>query len=453
MTRSHLEILLVLLAPAFVAAAVTLNLYGLSAIHPALIARPLLVAMVFAVVLSGIVLAASRRPVLTVLLSSGAILFLFHHREPLLLLCGVSAAFLVLNLWRRMRGRSALTVQASTVTFPLVILLVLEGVRLMGAGLVTMEDFTTGPPQTTAIGSGAPSVYVLLLDGYPRGDTLAAMGLDNDRFLADLEQRGLVVDREAESDFGRTELTLASTMLRDDQRLHIQEPPELPSMVSHRLTTRRTHLVNTNVMDELRGLGYRLVYVPPPVLHVYWSGWDEERDTGHLTDFETQALQRTPLRTLLAEFVMDQQRARVESSLLQWTRTAGERQEIVFAHLMVPHTPFLWGPEEDELGPLPCWMAGECNMYHASVDELGLSNDEYETLLVPQVEAVNRRVLAAVDELRTADPDALIAVFSDHGTRYQLPVNDEWFKTLFAASPHITGPEGLFVSVVNRTGR
>jgi hypothetical protein len=279
------------------------------------------------------------------------------------------------------------------------------------------------------------------------------MGLNNERFLAELEERGLVVDRHAKSGFRHTELALASTMLRDEQRLHIQEPPELSSMVSHRLITRRTHLVNTKVMDELRGLGYRLVYVPPPVLHVYWSGWDEERDTGHLTDFETQALARTPLRTLLAGFVMDQQRARVESSLVQWASTAGKRQEIVFAHLMVPHTPFLWGPEEKPLGPLPCWMAGGCNLYHASLDELGLSRDEYAALLVPQVEAVNRRVLAAVDDLRTADPDALIVIFSDHGTRYERPINDEWFKTLFAASPQITGPDGLFVSVVNLTAR
>ena len=51
-----------------------------------------------------------------------------------------------------------------------------------------------------------PSVYVLLLDGYPRQDSLEDSGYDNGPFVAALSDLGFEVHADARSDYPRTEL-------------------------------------------------------------------------------------------------------------------------------------------------------------------------------------------------------------------------------------------------------
>ena len=54
-------------------------------------------------------------------------------------------------------------------------------------------------------------MYVILLDGYPRADTLQeTFGIDNTAFTADLEDRGFTVSDGARANYNKTWLTLAS---------------------------------------------------------------------------------------------------------------------------------------------------------------------------------------------------------------------------------------------------
>ena len=58
-------------------------------------------------------------------------------------------------------------------------------------------------------GGGPPDIYVILLDGYPRADTLARLfDFDNGPFLAALEAKGFDVSAGSSSNYMYTELTL-----------------------------------------------------------------------------------------------------------------------------------------------------------------------------------------------------------------------------------------------------
>ena len=60
-------------------------------------------------------------------------------------------------------------------------------------------------PSPSVSGSGGPNVYILMLDGYPRADTLATtFGFDNGPFLAELESRDFDVAAESRSNYRKT---------------------------------------------------------------------------------------------------------------------------------------------------------------------------------------------------------------------------------------------------------
>jgi len=47
--------------------------------------------------------------------------------------------------------------------------------------------------------------------------------------------------------------------------------------------------------------------------------------------------------------------------------------------------------------------------------------------------AVNRRLVATIDAMLARDPDAVIVLFSDHGSRYSFDAPDEWTRSFLAA--------------------
>jgi hypothetical protein len=425
----------VLLLPGLLGVAVILDHFAWTAMHWEHVLRPVAVVFIGATAVATLLAIVTGRPLGSAVATTVTLLLGMRQQELLLAAAAATGFVAILGLWRGFRGRPSLRVPNELVVLLAVILVGVSAARLGVTGVITLEDFESELDRSTitTVEAGLPSVYALLLDGYPRQDTLANLGIDNEPFLAALSERGIVTDRQATTLFRRSELTLASTMLSDPEPLLlIGDPDGHLATLEHRRKVRREHLVNTDTMDLYRGAGYRLVYVPPPVTHVVWQGWDDRRDTGHLTDFEISLIQHSLVSDVFSAWIMDQQRDRVDASLDAWISSAGRRQELVVAHLMVPHTPFLWGPGRDPLGPIDCWRAGLCNMFHATVQDLRITVDEYASLLPHHLEAVNERVIAAIDRLLERDPEAVIIVFSDHGLRYEHPVNDEWHRSFFA---------------------
>jgi hypothetical protein len=145
---------------------------------------------------------------------------------------------------------------------------------------------------------------------------------------------------------------------------------------------------------------------------------------------EVVMLGRSSLHPLLGTFVMDDQRQRVLDGLDELVAQAESRGRFVLAHLNVPHTPFLWRANGQEVPPPHCWPA--CSMFAARMDAQGLTFDQFAAGLAGQVAYTNVLVLDALDRLIGADPDSLIVVISDHGARYNVSDMPEHYRNLFA---------------------
>ena len=448
-----------LAAPPSLASALVLGSYVQTAGHPLEMVRPLAVATVAALSVTLIGWALVRQLLLAVWIGVVLVSWILG-RELALLSVGIGLGIIAVQLYRRWRNLAPVSVSTAFVIGPPVALLGVAIYQLVAGGIVSLDDFPPdGPPRAaTALEGTLPSMYVLLLDGYPRADELqTAFGYDNGRFIEELDDLGFQIHAEATSAFGGTSWTLASTMLEDAAELHpyadIDSTPDLWATLR---ALRRQYLVNVPMMDRLRGAGYRLEYVAPGVDLSEWRGWDRTHDSGQLTDTEALLIQRSPLKQILGDWLMDQLRSRIGASLRTWAETSEDpRQKVSFAHIMSPHMPFLWGSEGRELPPGNCWYARRCSLFTVLTEELEMSHDEYGEHLGWQLEAINQRVLGPVRRIVAADPSAIVVIMSDHGARFE-PRSPERFHTFLATRiPHdpnlLTsepGPDTLFVRLL-----
>jgi hypothetical protein len=169
--------------------------------------RPLLLVIPLAIVIGLLAasLARSHAP-LVVGITVGVVClwatFTRHWWEAALL----AAGWLVLVVVVRRLGRQLPLVPqaASTAATAFVLVFFLAGVYRA----YSSAEGPVTPVQVTGTPNG-PNIYIVLLDGYPRRDTLMdAMGIDNGPFEEALAQRVFDVYDEAHSDRRYTDLTL-----------------------------------------------------------------------------------------------------------------------------------------------------------------------------------------------------------------------------------------------------
>jgi hypothetical protein len=99
-----------------------------------------------------------------------------------------------------------------------------------------------------------------------------------------------------------------------------------------------------------------------------------------------------------------------------------------FAHVLVPHPPLLYSG-----GLSDCWPG--CNIFDVEAAKLGISVREWSARMAGQLDAVNARVLSAVDAIIERDSQAVIVLFSDHGGRYDVDLPEVHHTFLVARTP------------------
>jgi hypothetical protein len=298
------------------------------------------------------------------------------------------------------------------------------------------------------VASPTPDVYVILLDGYPSLETTASeFGIDNEPFARALTGLGFDVYRGAASNYTQTWPTLSSMLWME----YVSEIPALanpPSGWEPQLRALTKAINEGPALGILRGLGYRIVTSPSALTDSALLSADEVLDDGHLTQFEERLLNITVLGVedgaLIRRQVADEMRARVESSFTHIRRVLdeSERGPVVFIdHVLSPHPPFLHHADGSSRD-LPDCFPRRCDLFDPKASVLGMSKADYAIALSEELAYLNARTLEGVREILTRDPDALVVVFSDHGTRYDGEDVPEYFESFLAA--HTPGHPALF---------
>jgi hypothetical protein len=271
----------------------------------------------------------------------------------------------------------------------------------------TVPAFDTSAWQARA----RPDVYYIILDGFARADVLKDVyGYDAAPFLDGLRKRGFLVADRSTSNYGQTRLSLTSSLNAAylDGRGLEYTGDEGPL---------RTLMADNAVTRTFRRLGYRAVTLA--------SGYDLTEQTGedeflspfpHLTEFQRLLLRLTPLPAFLptpAErdpYTMS--RERVLFALEALPGLAARRgPKFVFAHVVSPHPPFIFGENGEDVADRTTGFA-----MHDGASAPGVTRETYLRGYRRQVAFLTRRVEATVDAIlkNSAEPPVII-LQADHG--------------------------------------
>ena len=419
--------------PVLLVAAYTVGEFGITHAHPAVLVRPLAIGTAMTavlVVVVGLLAGSWRRGALVV----GASVLALEGYWPMILLAAwwVAARRIAprLRLWRvpsLERSTGALNAFAGAW---LIIALVLAVPQILRA-----PTSLNAPFQLDGSRPGErPDIYVLLLDGYARGDTLAEMGLDNDPFLSALDDRGFDVYDEATGSYEFTVQVLASMM----QGRHLTDLP-LPNTSMTEVDQHRyllSLITDAPVLDEFRRIGYEIIVSQSHASHA--TVWTADRllSTGTPTDFEMRLLMDTELDravTALAPTLMwDAYRERVRIQFGQLRQLGDENVDwprLSFIHVISPHPPFTFNADGSDAPPIACFPL-DCEGGWIPSDEM--KDEDYVGRYLAQVQQVNRLTLDALNAVLN-DPTAIVVIMSDHGARVDQADHSEWYRTLFAA--------------------
>jgi hypothetical protein len=395
----------VLLAPTLVLAT-----YGDTHTSPEHLWRPLLVSVVVALPLFGL-LGLTRRWHFAALVTALLVLAVLGLYPVL----GVLVLAAIIVSYQAVR-RGTWGVFARF-TRPLNVIVSLWFAIAVGTAVVASIPPSLPDAERLSAPSG-PNVYLVLLDGYPRADTLMEyFDFDNQPFIDALEERGFTVADRSRSQYTETAQVIP-TLLHQRPLDELLEDEWTGSNPQYRLMQALINHSPTQMAYE--EAGYRTYSIVSGATGLDWRSADVVFESPWPSTFERHLLAQGMLRKLVPLDAMH--RAAVLDSFEALKAFAGPSPRFVFAHFMSPHDPYVFKADGSPADP--------CG--HECTNHAGPPNPTLADRLTGQVLYLNRLVLDAVDHIASVDPEGIVVVFGDHGLRRDPADRDEWYRMLLA---------------------
>lgn len=337
--------------------------------------------------------------------------------------------------------RSKATFAASTTTFNTITLALLvmsvgqillesepRGVQALGADNAPVQDDLTLP-------QNPPDVYYIILDSYAREDFLRTVyDYDNSEFIQALEERGFYVAGCSQSNYVRTEISLASS-------LNMMYLPELDDEFKPESTARRTlwnSLKHSAVRHNFEILGYETVNFATGF------AWNELEDADHfitpppfssgLTEFEGLFLRTTLARYAQEWGWVDPDAVMGQSFRDRFNNVFDSMDELAnmpgpqfsYIHLISPHPPFVFDAEGNPNYPPDFWNEQREYPY-----------DDYQRGYTGQLTFLNTKMLEAIDTiLAESETPPVIVLQGDHGAWMQPKDRRMWILNAYYLPGH-----------------
>lgn len=290
---------------------------------------------------------------------------LYFFRHPLLskiwIILGVIGTFLIF----RLKDLRPFTLFLNSMS----VIMLLFPVYTIGLHLYKEQVYgSRAKIQTTSLhlpdDGRAPDVYFIVLDAYGRKDILQeTFGLDNSEFLSELQDLGFYVVECSQSNYARTRLSIVSTLNMD----YIQNlvPEQGQSKLNAKI---KAYLSENQVRLLLEETGYKTIAFDNGFLWLKWKNASYYLQKGEkdsirfqlatrMNPFEEIFLNTTLVRALIDLRLVGPSVSSAPShreTVLYMLDTLPEIPKIsgpklVYAHLMLPHPPFIFGPNGEEI--------------------------------------------------------------------------------------------------------
>jgi hypothetical protein len=340
-------------------------------------------------------------------------------------------------IWTRARDVARWTEALNTFALIAVALPVAQILLFQYQSFASTRSFerNSAPEQVLATTTAldAPDVYYIILDAYARGDALQHFYLyDNHEFLESLEDLGFYVAPLSQSNYSQTSLSLASSLnMNYLSELGDEFVPENSNKWDLRPLIR-----HSRVRNIFQDLGYRTitfetgvpiteirdsdVYFQPDLRSIrQMQAFDRMNGFEAMFVQTTAGLILTDAADVLPDFLVPDvnypyqaHRERILATLDYLPQIpAMEGPNFVFAHILCPHSPMVFGPNGEYMDPdEPFTLASDIE-----------ANEEFKYReriqgYRHQVTYINTRILEVVSEILTrSERPPIIILQGDHG--------------------------------------
>jgi hypothetical protein len=272
-----------------------------------------------------------------------------------------------------------------------------------------------------------PDIYYIVLDAYARGDVLQELyDYDNSKFLDALVARGFHVDEEAAANYTHSEISMASSLNMN----HLTDMPEFLrerglAVSEDDIRGMSGELIRNSALRQvLEELGYAIVALDSGYGLTRITDADKYVSSPQIDDagfwqigIEFMLLDTTLGREIVGLLgeeasphskLFTAHRERVLFSLAELPQLVEDYPQFVFAHIISPHVPFVFGREGEEITGFDPYTL---------LDRRGGSDSNIE-LYRNQLHYLNSLVLETIDNILDAyDEPPIIVLQADHGSK------------------------------------
>ena len=249
-----------------------------------------------------------------------------------------------------------------------------------------------------------PNIYHIVLDAYG-GDKIfkKEFGYDNSEFINFLKNNGFYIPENARNNYPETNLAITS-MLEMKHLTYMQDTAGESKEIVHV----RNMLGKNQVMTDLKNAGYTIINFNSSL----------GKDTINLSDLFLctnntitesalliQLTRTSMLYPVYNEFFVGDHK---ETILCMFSELPILSQKVnqpffVYAHFLLPHAPYVFGPNGESITPI-------------SLD-IGLYDLKYKGAYIDQVKFANKQIQQIIEKILKVDNDAVIIIQGDHGSQ------------------------------------
>jgi len=244
-----------------------------------------------------------------------------------------------------------------------------------------------------------PNIYYIILDEYTRADILEEIyNYDNQDFLSTLNKKGFQIPSASYSNYATSSLALTSILNMD----YINDKNFRPTFDA------KNNLYNNNqFMRILKSLDYQIIAISLEYGYPEVADYHLCPPPLFLNQFHTTLMDTTLWQPFSMLFVSagDPHRERIlcKFSELSNLDSSADKPFFVYAHIMVPHPPYLFGPNGESVTP--------------ELLSIGAGSWRDKSGYVKQLQFTNKKVLETIDNiLLESDTLPIIIIQGDHGT-------------------------------------
>jgi len=223
-----------------------------------------------------------------------------------------------------------------------------------------------------------PDVYYIILDEYAGPKSLEFLQYDNSEFFSYLKEKGFYLPLDSHSNYPMTHFSIPSSM---NMRYINYFADQLGKESKNYLPVREL-LFNSEVIQNFKSLGYNIV--------VFNSGWvspDEFKnvdvtlckDKKPIDSILLDTVARTSMIGYFVERWSEQElRDRILCTFSELPTIKDDFEEpiFVFAHILLPHSPYVFGPNGEAIVPGNPLYSEKWDEKLAYLDQLKFANKE-----------------------------------------------------------------------------